>query len=593
MDKPHIERILKMCHIPDEVIREVGDRLDTIRPEWTENSFPGYLANIVSGRIANRFDFGGTNCVVDAACASSFSALKISMAELRNGDCDIVLTGGANLDCSPTSFLSFSKTPALSKGELSRPFDEKSDGMIMGEGIGMVVLKRLEDAENDNDRIYSVIKNLGSSSDGKSKSIYAPSSAGQVAAIERTYGPVGVDPSQISLIEAHGTGTLAGDSCEIQSLKTAFENSGIDGQKIPLGSVKSQIGHTRMAAGVAGLIKTSMALYHKIQPATINVDKPAEQLGLDESPFYINTESRPWIRAQSLGKRMAAISSFGFGGANYHVLLEEYESKNSGNYRIHDIARTVRLGAQSNEQIMAKLESLKEELAKANEHELSKVLNKYSVEPLNANEPRIAIVATSCEDFVEKIEIAKKQMSSQTASSWEHPKGIFYRNQSIDASSKVAGLFSGQGSQYVGMGKDLAMHFPQALESFNLADQVRLDRGLSALSEKIFPASSYSEQERNEKQKVLTQTENTQPALAAMSTAAYKILKDLGLSIDMAAGHSFGELSALWAAGAISEESLYSLAISEGKLWLHVLRIRLTQALCLQCLLVKRKYSSI
>ena len=206
--------------------------------------------------------------------------------------------------------------------------------MMVGEGIGMVLLKRLADAERDGDRIYAVIKAIGTSSDGRYKSIYAPRPSGQALALSRAYEEAGYSPSTVGLIEAHGTGTMAGDPAEFEGLNEVFSKDNPRKQYIALGSVKSQIGHTKAAAGVASLIKASLALYQKVLPPTINVTHPNPKLDIENTPFYLNTERRPWIKPAQYPRR-AGVSSFGFGGTNFHVALEEYEDEHSRPYRLH------------------------------------------------------------------------------------------------------------------------------------------------------------------------------------------------------------------------------------------------------------------
>jgi len=241
---------------------------------WKENSFPGMWGNVIAGRVANRFDLGGTNCVVDAACASSLAAMKYAIHDLLDHRSDMMITGGIDTDNSIFMYLCFSKTPAFTKNERPQPFDHDSSGIMIGEAIGMVMLKRLVDAERDQDQLYAVIKGVGSSSDGKYKSIYAPRASGQVQALQRAYQDAGFDPSSVGLIEAHGTGTVVGDLTEFDGLKEVFTKEKGDKQHIALGSVKSQIGHTKNAAGVAGLIKCALALPHTVLPPTIYVTQP-------------------------------------------------------------------------------------------------------------------------------------------------------------------------------------------------------------------------------------------------------------------------------------------------------------------------------
>ena len=294
---PVWEKVLKSQGLSDEDTQTIIEKIKLAYVGWNENAFPGAIGNVVAGRIANRFNLGGTNCVVDAACGSSLAAVKMAVTELVDGHADMMITGGVDTDNSITSYLCFSKTPAFSKGERVRTFDTESDGMMVGEGLGMLVLKRLEDAERDKDNIYAVIKGVGSSSDGRAKSIYAPRAEGQAKAIRRAYEQAGFTTDTVSLIEAHGTGTPAGDPAEIDGLKEVF--GGKNGSRhVAVGSVKSQIGHTKAAAGAASLIKTALALHHKVLPATINVKTPSPKLDIENSPLYINSETRPWFRIE-------------------------------------------------------------------------------------------------------------------------------------------------------------------------------------------------------------------------------------------------------------------------------------------------------
>ncbi|MFM6434852.1 MAG: beta-ketoacyl synthase N-terminal-like domain-containing protein, partial [Microcystis panniformis] len=261
---PLWKKICQKSGLSQEQTDKIIENMKAAYVPWQENSFPGMLPNVVAGRITNRFDLGGTNCVVDAACASSLSALKMAISELIEGRCDMMLTGGFDTDNSILNYMCFSKTPAFSKKDCLNPFDATSDGMMVGEGLGMLVIKRLEDAERDGDRIYAVIKGIGTASDGRFKSIYAPRPEGQIRALRRAYQEAGFSPATLGLVEAHGTGTPAGDFCEFTALNEVFSENNAEKQTIALGSVKSQIGHTKAAAGAESLIKTTLALHHKI-----------------------------------------------------------------------------------------------------------------------------------------------------------------------------------------------------------------------------------------------------------------------------------------------------------------------------------------
>src|SRR5205085_1737792 len=197
-------------NVADDVVRRIGDSY----VGWQEDSFPGLLGNVAAGRIANRLDLGGTNCVVDAACASSLAALHLGMLELQAGRADMVLSGGLDTFNDIFMYMCFSKTPALSPTGNAKPFDASADGTILGEGLGCLLIRRLADAERDGDRIYAVIRGIGTSSDGKGNAIYAPSPAGQTRALRQAYQTAKVTPDTIELVEAHGTGTRAGDTAE-------------------------------------------------------------------------------------------------------------------------------------------------------------------------------------------------------------------------------------------------------------------------------------------------------------------------------------------------------------------------------------------
>ena len=287
LQQPVWQRALENIGLDTEQVAAFGEEIARSYVPWQESTFPGLLGNVVAGRIANRLDLGGTNCVIDAACASSFAALELGLNELYLGQSDLVISGGVDTLNDILMYMCFSRTTALSPSGDCRPFSDQADGTMLGEGIGMVALKRLEDAERDGDTVYAVIRALGSSSDGRAKSIYAPVSKGQAKAISRAYERAGFSPTTVELLEAHGTGTKAGDAAEFGGMKLVFEAADAGTKQwCALGSVKSQIGHTKASAGSAGLFKVAMALHHKVLPPTIKVERPNPSLALEDSPFY-------------------------------------------------------------------------------------------------------------------------------------------------------------------------------------------------------------------------------------------------------------------------------------------------------------------
>jgi trans-AT polyketide synthase, acyltransferase and oxidoreductase domains len=305
----------------DKILEHARQEINSGIPASCEDSMPGALPNIVAGRVAFCFDIQGGNVIVDAACAASLAALDNAVKALRMGEVDMVITGGSDAAMSAGSYVGFCKTFALSSVG-SYPFDSRADGFVMGEGSGIMLLKRLGDAERDEDKIHAVIRGVGSSSDGRGRGITAPSMEGQVLAMERAYADAGIDPKTVGFLEAHGTSTPLGDSTEFASL-VSFLGEDKLAHPIYLGSVKSMIGHLKTASGVAGLMKAVLAVQHGQIPPTINFVSPNPKINLDKSPFTINTQLIAWEHT-GVYPRRAAVNSFGFGGTNFHVVVEAY-----------------------------------------------------------------------------------------------------------------------------------------------------------------------------------------------------------------------------------------------------------------------------
>ena len=405
LQRPVWTKALRDMGLPESQVQDACERIASHYVGWQESSFPGVLGNVVAGRIANRLDLGGTNCVTDAACASSFSSISMGVNELHLGQSDLVIAGGADTMNDIFMYMCFSKTLALSKSGDCRPFSDKADGTLLGEGIGMVALKRLADAERDRDRIYAVLKGIGSSSDGRGTSVYAPLAEGQAKALGRAYEQAGYSPQTVGLVEAHGTGTVAGDAAELEGLRLAFGESERKGY-CALGSVKSQIGHTKAAAGAAGLFKVVMALHHKVLPPTIKIERPNAALDMQNGAFYLNTETRPWIQAPGVPRR-ASVSAFGFGGSNYHLALEEYPDESTAPRLDVLPDEWVVLGAESVEALQQRCREL---VADEVEDGMLEYLARSSQQTFDHRAPfRLAIVAADS---------ASQPQGSSASSSW-------------------------------------------------------------------------------------------------------------------------------------------------------------------------------
>ena len=560
MNRPLWLQGMRRAGVPEDVAQAACQQIADLHPGWTESTFPGLLGNVVAGRIANRLDLGGTNCVTDAACASSFSAISMGMNELYLGDSDMVIAGGVDTMNEVFMYMCFSKTPALSKTEDIRPFSDRADGTMLGEGVGMVALKRLADAERDGNHVYCVVNGVGTSSDGRSKSVYAPVSAGQARALDDAYAKAGYGPATVELVEAHGTGTVAGDAAEFGGLTQVFDATGrADRQWCALGSVKSQIGHTKAAAGAAGLFKVVMALHHKVLPQTAKIERPNDKLELETSPFHLNTTSRPWVRGSD-HERRGSVSSFGFGGSNFHVALSEYTGAG---------ARAPRLRTADVELVLITGNDGADVAAQATAHaDLATEagylawLAQTSQRAYTADAAaRLAIVAADESDLRTKLGHAVQRSTTDPTAAFTIAGGIFYGVG--EPQGDVAFLFPGQGSQYPFMGADLAMQFDDALAAWDLAaDEPWDDVPLHSV---VFPITSFHEQAAAVDDARLTATQWAQPAIGTASLAVLRLLGAVGVRPVAVAGHSFGEVTALHAAGAFGDADMITVARRRGE----------------------------
>ncbi|MGR3177146.1 MAG: SDR family NAD(P)-dependent oxidoreductase, partial [Candidatus Anammoxibacter sp.] len=575
LSHPAWRKALKEAGVDDNVANDVVQRISDSYVDWQENSFPGLLGNVAAGRIANRLDLHGTNCVVDAACASSLSALHMASLELGAGRTDMVITGGLDTFNDIFMYMCFSKTMVLSPTGDAKPFDHKSDGTILGEGLGMMVLKRLDDAERDNDNIYAVIRGVGTSSDGIGNPVYVPSSIGQARAIANAYEQTDITPDTVELVEAHGTGTKIGDASEVTALTDVYnshrdDSHRNDGTWCALGSVKSQIGHTKAAAGIAGLIKVIMALQNKVLPPTIKVENPIEAITEKETPFYINTQARPWL-SENGNSRRAAVSAFGFGGSNFHCVVEEYDKEK----KEVDWDSNIEILCLSNNELPA----LKESLRSVAENFSWKKLTEQAAASRSVFNAKhtyrlIAVIEKEKGDTKNALNNAlamlEKEGQKREDKSWSTPDGIHFSCCDTDTGRKLGIVFSGQGSQYLGMQRELSCQFPQMQKVLTDANRMfSKSNGTGChknLTDYIYPVHSFDPAVQKTNKECLKNTEIAQPAIGAVSIGMYHVLTHFGISPDVLAGHSYGELTALCAASCFDTQTFYNLSRVRGEL---------------------------
>ncbi|MGM0619367.1 MAG: acyltransferase domain-containing protein, partial [Actinomycetota bacterium] len=535
-------------------------------PPVTEDSMPGELANVVAGRLANLFNLRGPNYITDAACASAMAAMSAAVAGLNDRDFDTAITGGIDRNNGASSFIKFCAIGALSATG-TRPFDAGADGFVMGEGASLFLLKRLADAERDGDRIYAVIRGIGGASDGKGKGITAPNPVGQRLAVERAWANAGLSPEECTLVEAHGTSTRVGDVVEVGALGEAFAGADLPPHRIALGSVKSNIGHLKAGAGSAGVLKTALAIHHGQLPPSLNFETPNPNVDWSVSPFTVNTELREWtVPAGQV--RTAGVSAFGFGGTNFHMVLEEYRP---GRIVAEEAARphatsvapapatapaTVAapepkaplrgaavLGAGDEAGLATKLRALVDAAARGETPPVQAPL----ADDLAAPE-RIAIDFADAEDLADKAAAALKAVEAPALWKPLRSRGVF---RGRGPAAKVAFLYPGQGSQYVDMLRGLSALEPIVAQTYDEADAAMvafLDRPLSS----YILLDSDDPDRKAQAELELMATEITQPAMLTADEALTRLLAAYGIVPDMVMGHSLGEYAALVSARSLT-----------------------------------------
>jgi acyl transferase domain-containing protein/acyl carrier protein/NAD(P)-dependent dehydrogenase (short-subunit alcohol dehydrogenase family) len=573
-----------------DITRELHDRIAKLIPGITEDTMPGELANCIAGRIANVFNFHGPNYVVDAACASAMAAISSAAEGLVANDFDVAITGGIDRNMGASTYVKFSKIGALSASG-TRPYAEGADGFVMGEGAAIFVLKRLADAERDGDKVYAVLRGIGGASDGKGKGITAPNPVGQKLAIERAWQNAGVSPATVTLMEGHGTSTSVGDLVEVQSMDGVLSSFHLPVGSVALGSVKSNIGHLKGAAGAAGLLKAALALRDKVLPPSVHCEHPNPNVDFAHSPLYVNTELKPW-NVPADGTRRAGVSAFGFGGTNFHLVLEEFiPHKLTGNGKrlvavaegpaavsqgapmysksvtptvMGEISRKAPLrgalviGAASEAELVERLRALQKAAGAGDAPP--------PVAPADSDlraVERLAIDYADAADLAIKSANALKALKANQAPIWKalRPQGIF---RGHGPAGKVAFLYTGQGSQYVNMLAPLRAAEPIVAELFDEADRIMTPLLGKPLTDYIFVDQTNADAVAKAEED-LRQTEITQPTVLTIDLALTRMLAAFGIRPDMTMGHSLGEYGALVASGSLTFENALAAVSARGR----------------------------
>lgn len=506
----------------------------------------GIAHSIVSARISYLLGLQGPSLTVDTACSSSLVAIHLAVQALRNGDCRMALAGGVNLILSPDIFVSLSRARMLAPDGRCKAFAAAADGFARAEGCGLIVLKRLSDALSDGDDVMAVIRSSMINQDGASGSLTAPNGPAQELVIREALARGGLKPHEISLIEAHGTGTQLGDPIEVHALGAVFSGDRGATNPLMLGSVKTNIGHAEAAAGVLGVIKAVLATRHRAVPAHLHFDKPSEHIRWESLPFEVPTRLTPWTPP---GRRLAGVSSFGFSGTNAHVVLEEAPVARpssaiaaSERERPHLLA----VSARDAEMLAVTMSRLAERLRERPELVLKDVVRTLNLGRAQFNHRATVLASSTVEAADALTALAVGRPATGTR------RGIVSRRDP----PRVAFLFTGQGSQYAGMARGLYESCSTFRESLDQCAALLRPHLQRPLLEVLFSADV----------ELVDQTEFSQPALFAVEYALTEVWRAFAVTPSVVIGHSVGEYVAATIAGVLTLPDALRLVAARGRL---------------------------
>ncbi|MCC5648027.1 polyketide synthase dehydratase domain-containing protein, partial [Nostoc sp. CHAB 5824] len=500
----------------------------------------GNSHSTASGRLSYFLNLTGPCLSVDTACSSSLVAVHLACQSIRNSECDLALAGGVNLILTPEFSINLSKAHMLSPDGRCKTFDAAANGYVRSEGCGVILLKRLSDARANGDNILAVVRGSAINQDGRTSGLTVPHGPSQQAVIRQALENGNVQPDEVSYVEAHGTGTSLGDPIEVGALGSVFSKRE---SPLTIGSAKTNIGHLEAAAGIAGLIKVVLSLKHGEIPPSLHFHKPNPHTNWNELPVRVATERIPWSR----GRRLAGVSSFGFSGTNAHVVLEEAPRTDKKKVEVERPLHPLCLSAKTKDTLKQLVCRYEQFLATEPILDLGDVCFTANTGRAHFNH-RLCVLASD-------VSVVREKLASFIAE--QEVVGMFQGH--FNANHKIAFLFTGQGSQYIGMGRQLYETQPTFRQILNRCDQILRPYLELSLLEVLYPSSEPSHLNLN-------QTAYTQPALFALEYALVQLWKSWGIEPDVVIGHSVGEYVAACVAGVFSLEDGLKLIASRGKL---------------------------